>query len=166
MSRNRWSIFMTSYGSGAGSDGFDITVTDNITLLAREKAPSVAQLVADKQYIDYGRMQKWLTYCFGVISRECCGYWCRVNKFGELWINHLDNLSQKRVKSNSWCEIEGKDIDALYVVLWALGVLSIRSILVALVAEVSGFHSFTFQQPVSKGLVHLGGLQFVKDISL
>ena len=51
-------IFMTSYGSGAGSDGFDITVTDNITLLAREKAPSVAQLVADKKYIDYGTYAK------------------------------------------------------------------------------------------------------------
>ena len=52
-------IFMTSYGSGAGSDGFDITVTDAIAKLAREAAPSVAQLVADKCYIDYGTYAKF-----------------------------------------------------------------------------------------------------------
>jgi hydroxymethylglutaryl-CoA synthase len=51
-------IFMTSYGSGAGSDGFDITVTDNINRLVRENAPSIAQLVADKKYIDYGTYAK------------------------------------------------------------------------------------------------------------
>jgi len=51
-------IFMTSYGSGAGSDGFDITVTENITHLGREKAPSVAQMVANKEYIDYGTYTK------------------------------------------------------------------------------------------------------------
>ena len=51
-------IFVTSYGSGAGSDGFDLTVTDNILLLPREKAPTVAQLVADKKYIDYGTYAK------------------------------------------------------------------------------------------------------------
>jgi hydroxymethylglutaryl-CoA synthase len=51
-------IFMTSYGSGAGSDGFDMTVTNNITRLARQKAASIAQLVADKEYVDYGTYAK------------------------------------------------------------------------------------------------------------
>jgi hydroxymethylglutaryl-CoA synthase len=51
-------IFMTSYGSGAGSDGFDFTVTDEISSLARHKAPSVAELVENKRYIDYGTYSK------------------------------------------------------------------------------------------------------------
>jgi len=51
-------IFLTSYGSGAGSDSFDITVTDEINNLARKNAPSVADLVGDKQYIDYGTYSK------------------------------------------------------------------------------------------------------------
>ncbi len=51
-------IFMTSYGSGAGSDGFDFTVTDEISSLARHKAPTVAELVEHKKYIDYGTYSK------------------------------------------------------------------------------------------------------------
>jgi len=51
-------IFLTSYGSGAGSDGFDMTVTDKINELAREMAPTVAQMVEDKEYIDYGTYAK------------------------------------------------------------------------------------------------------------
>jgi len=51
-------IFLTSYGSGAGSDGFDITVTDKITELARDNAPTVAQMIEDKEYVDYGTYAK------------------------------------------------------------------------------------------------------------
>ncbi len=51
-------IFLTSYGSGAGSDGFDITVTDEILNLKRDKAPSVMYMVNDKEYIDYGKYAK------------------------------------------------------------------------------------------------------------
>jgi len=51
-------VFLTSYGSGAGSDSFDITVTDKIKNLAREKAPTIAQMVENKQYIDYGTYAK------------------------------------------------------------------------------------------------------------
>ncbi len=51
-------VFLTSYGSGAGSDGFDITITDKITELARDNAPTVAQMVEDKEYIDYGTYAK------------------------------------------------------------------------------------------------------------
>jgi hydroxymethylglutaryl-CoA synthase len=51
-------IFLTSYGSGAGSDGFDITVTEKITELARKNAPTIAQMVDDKEYIDYGTYAK------------------------------------------------------------------------------------------------------------
>ncbi len=52
-------IFITSYGSGAGSDGFDITVTDEITKLARVNAPTVSELVENKEYVDYGTYAKY-----------------------------------------------------------------------------------------------------------
>jgi len=51
-------IFLTSYGSGAGSDSFDITVTDQIKKMDRKKAPLVSEMVEDKEYIDYGTYAK------------------------------------------------------------------------------------------------------------
>jgi len=51
-------IFLTSYGSGAGSDGFDITVTNKIKDLKRGNAPTVFQMIEDKEYIDYGMYTK------------------------------------------------------------------------------------------------------------
>ena len=51
-------IFLTSYGSGAGSDSFDITVTENIKKLKRKKAPYVSEMVENKEYIDYGTYAK------------------------------------------------------------------------------------------------------------
>ena len=51
-------VFLTSYGSGAGSDAFDITVTNKIKDLARKKAPTVKQMIEDKEYIDYGKYAK------------------------------------------------------------------------------------------------------------
>jgi len=52
-------IFVTSYGSGAGSDAFDITVTDLINKLPRNNAPLVSQLIEMKQYIDYSSYTKY-----------------------------------------------------------------------------------------------------------
>jgi len=47
-------IFVTSYGSGAGADAFDITVTDAIdTEIDRSKAPSVVSMLEKKKYLDY-----------------------------------------------------------------------------------------------------------------
>lgn len=47
-------IFVTSYGSGAGSDAFDITVTDAILdKIDRSRAPSVESMLAKKKYLDY-----------------------------------------------------------------------------------------------------------------
>jgi len=45
-------IFMTSFGSGAGSDAFSFTVTDRIEEI-RNGAPSVEKLLADPIYINY-----------------------------------------------------------------------------------------------------------------
>ena len=50
-------ILLTSFGSGAGSDSFSITVEDRIED-ARDKAPSVEDYIAHKTYIDYGTYVK------------------------------------------------------------------------------------------------------------
>ncbi|NLZ29613.1 MAG: hydroxymethylglutaryl-CoA synthase [Methanomicrobiales archaeon] len=53
-------IFVTSFGSGAGSEAFDITVTDVIESDAfdRAAAPTVEQLLADPIYLDYALYAK------------------------------------------------------------------------------------------------------------
>ena len=52
-------IFVTSYGSGSGSDAFDITVTDAIeTKIDRKAAPSVEDMLNDKIYLDYALYAK------------------------------------------------------------------------------------------------------------
>ncbi|MCC7566279.1 MAG: hydroxymethylglutaryl-CoA synthase [Methanomicrobiaceae archaeon] len=50
-------IFVTSFGSGAGSDAFDIEVTDAIASdgFSRAAAPSVEHLLADPIYVDYAQ---------------------------------------------------------------------------------------------------------------
>jgi hydroxymethylglutaryl-CoA synthase len=50
-------ILVTSYGSGAGSDAFDLTVTDAIRSLHLKNAPLISDMVNDKEYMNYG------TYC-------------------------------------------------------------------------------------------------------
>jgi hydroxymethylglutaryl-CoA synthase len=50
-------IFMASFGSGAGSDAFDIEVTGMIESeeFRRDAAPSVEKLLSNPIYIDYAR---------------------------------------------------------------------------------------------------------------
>lgn len=50
-------ILVTSFGSGAGSDSFCITVTDRI-LERRGKNRNVIQYIGDKEYLDYGMYVK------------------------------------------------------------------------------------------------------------
>ena len=52
-------IFVTSYGSGAGSDAFDITVTDEMKNYKRDKAPVLEKVLADPIYLDYGTYAKF-----------------------------------------------------------------------------------------------------------
>jgi len=52
-------IFAVAYGSGAGSDAFDITVTDAMTGFQRQKAPSVKELMAKHKYLDYATYAKF-----------------------------------------------------------------------------------------------------------
>ncbi len=50
-------IFMTSFGSGAGSDAFVFRVTDLIEEL-RERAPKVEEFLLSKKYLDYAAYAK------------------------------------------------------------------------------------------------------------
>ena len=50
-------IFVTSFGSGAGSDAFSITVKDRIEGI-RSKAPSVRDYIGNAQYLDYAMYAK------------------------------------------------------------------------------------------------------------
>ncbi len=52
-------ILVTSYGSGAGSDAFDITVTDEIARFKRDNAPILDKILADPVYIDYAIYAKF-----------------------------------------------------------------------------------------------------------
>ncbi|ABR54433.1 putative hydroxymethylglutaryl-CoA synthase [Methanococcus vannielii SB] len=51
-------IFVVSYGSGAGSDAFDITVTDRISEVIN-KAVTTEELLSRKKYIDYAVYLKY-----------------------------------------------------------------------------------------------------------
>ncbi|MEE9474569.1 MAG: hydroxymethylglutaryl-CoA synthase [Candidatus Hydrothermarchaeaceae archaeon] len=50
-------ILMTSFGSGAGSDSFGITVEDGI-VDKRKTVPSVEEFIKDKKYVDYSNYVK------------------------------------------------------------------------------------------------------------
>jgi hydroxymethylglutaryl-CoA synthase len=52
-------IFAVAYGSGAGSDAFDITVTDAIKDLRKDGAPTVKELVERKKFLDYATYAKY-----------------------------------------------------------------------------------------------------------
>lgn len=52
-------IFAVGYGSGAGSDGFDIEVTDHITKIRRDATPTVKQMIENQEFIDYATYAKY-----------------------------------------------------------------------------------------------------------
>jgi hydroxymethylglutaryl-CoA synthase len=52
-------ILAVSFGSGAGSDAFDITVTDNMKIYKRENAPGVRKMIENVTFIDYAIYTKF-----------------------------------------------------------------------------------------------------------
>ena len=52
-------IFAVAYGSGAGSDAFDITVTDEISKFERDKAPTVKDIISNPKFLDYATYAKF-----------------------------------------------------------------------------------------------------------
>ncbi|MCL2509585.1 MAG: hydroxymethylglutaryl-CoA synthase [Methanomassiliicoccaceae archaeon] len=51
-------IFVVSYGSGSGSDAFDITVTDEMKNYQKNNAPTIEKVIENPIYIDYGLYMK------------------------------------------------------------------------------------------------------------
>ena len=52
-------ILAVAYGSGAGSDAFDIKVTDDIDRYAKTKAPSIKELNDNLKFLDYSTYAKF-----------------------------------------------------------------------------------------------------------
>jgi hydroxymethylglutaryl-CoA synthase len=52
-------IFVVAYGSGAGADAFDITVTDAIGRLDRSAAPTTKAMVEDRRMLNYSIYAKF-----------------------------------------------------------------------------------------------------------
>ncbi len=52
-------VFMISYGSGAGSDGFDITVTDNISNYDRSEEFTIQNMIKSSKFLDYASYLKF-----------------------------------------------------------------------------------------------------------
>jgi hydroxymethylglutaryl-CoA synthase len=52
-------ILAVSFGSGAGSDAFDITVTENMKNYRRENAPTVRKMIEKVKFIDYALYSKF-----------------------------------------------------------------------------------------------------------
>ncbi len=52
-------IFMIGYGSGAGSDGFDITVKDEIENIRTNNCPTIMEMVENANFIDYATYAKF-----------------------------------------------------------------------------------------------------------
>ena len=53
-------IMMVSYGSGAGSDAFDIRVTDAIESLERKGAESLSSIIENHKFISYATYAKYM----------------------------------------------------------------------------------------------------------
>ena len=52
-------IFAVGYGSGAGSDGFDITVTGGIDEVDRKAGRTMRSMVEDAKFLDYATYAKF-----------------------------------------------------------------------------------------------------------
>jgi hydroxymethylglutaryl-CoA synthase len=51
-------IFAIAYGSGAGADGFDITVTDKIKNARESDVPTIESMVTNTKFVDYATYAK------------------------------------------------------------------------------------------------------------
>jgi len=52
-------IFAVAYGSGAGSDAFDIVVTEEMDRFQKKKAPTVQELNSNLKFLDYATYAKY-----------------------------------------------------------------------------------------------------------
>ena len=52
-------IFAVAYGSGAGSDAFDMTVTDEMSRFPKDNAPTLKQLMSNPKFLEYATYAKF-----------------------------------------------------------------------------------------------------------
>ncbi len=52
-------ILVTGYGSGAGSDSFDIEVTKNIKKIKDHKVPTIKEIISEEEFISYSIYAKF-----------------------------------------------------------------------------------------------------------
>lgn len=52
-------VFAVGYGSGAGADGFDITVKDEIENIRIDKCPTIEEMVESNNFLDYATYAKY-----------------------------------------------------------------------------------------------------------
>jgi hydroxymethylglutaryl-CoA synthase len=52
-------IFVVGYGSGAGSDSFDITVKDGIENTRCDECPTIEEMVESDNFLDYATYAKY-----------------------------------------------------------------------------------------------------------
>lgn len=52
-------ILVTAYGSGAGCDSFDITVTENIERVKDDEVPKIQEVISDEEFITYSIYAKY-----------------------------------------------------------------------------------------------------------
>jgi hydroxymethylglutaryl-CoA synthase len=52
-------IFAIAYGSGAGADGFDLTVTEEIENVRANNVPTIQSMVNNKEYLEYSTYAKF-----------------------------------------------------------------------------------------------------------
>lgn len=52
-------VFVVGYGSGAGSDAFDITVRDEIENTRTDKCPTIEEMVESNNFVDYATYAKF-----------------------------------------------------------------------------------------------------------
>lgn len=52
-------ILVTAYGSGAGCDSFDITVTENIEKIKNDEIPTIEEVISDEEFIPYSIYAKY-----------------------------------------------------------------------------------------------------------
>lgn len=52
-------ILAVSFGSGAGSDAFDITITENINKMERHSAPTIKEMISKVRWLDYAVYAKF-----------------------------------------------------------------------------------------------------------
>lgn len=52
-------ILVTAYGSGAGSDSFDMTVTENIREVKEDDVPTIKEVISDEEFLTYSLYAKF-----------------------------------------------------------------------------------------------------------